>query len=457
MQESHVTGLSLEAAIQKAGGAVELLRNSPYPAYEFPVNPEFTNWRAEQAAWRTSCALLDQSHHMDDLFLSGPDALKLLSDHAVNTFKNFARRSAKQYVATNDDGHMIGDAILFHMEDGRFDVVGNPSVINWLLFHLERGKYDVTAVRDENSTRRKSGPPALYRYEIQGPTAAALMQKVTNGPLPNIKFFKMHNFQIAGKKVQTLRHGMAGQPGFEMFGPWEEGEAVLNALLNAGEEFGLVRAGAKAYSTANLESGWIPKPPLTAIFGPAEKAYREWLPARSIGSLAGSMDSKAVRDYYISPFDQGLGRTVNFDHEFKGRDALKKLEQNQTRTKVTLVWNTDDVLAAIRSQYEPGLPAKSIEIPKSRYGFFQADKVMHRGIQVGISMDVGYIHNERALVSLATLNKQYCETGSEVVVLWGEDPNSRKPTVEAHRQVEIRATVAPAPYVNEIRDSYRKA
>jgi vanillate/3-O-methylgallate O-demethylase len=452
-----VSFLSLEDAIRKVGNPVELLRNSPYPAFEFPVNPEFTNWRAEQAAWRISCALLDQSHHMDNFFISGPDALRLVSEHAVNSFAHFPKGSAKQYVAVNSEGYLIGDPILFHMDDGRFNVVGNPSVINWLLFHIEKDKYDVTTERYENSARRKHGPPPLYRYEIQGPTAAQLMQKVIQGPLPEIKFFKMHTFAIAGQRVQTLRHGMAGQPGFEMFGPWEQGPAVLEALLKAGEEFGLVRAGAKAYSTANLESGWIPKPPVMAIFGDEERAFRQWLPARAIGSLAGSMDSKNIFDYYVTPYDQGLGKVVKFDHDFKGSEALKRKERELRRTKVTLVWNHEDILSVMRSQFEPGLPAKAIDIPKSRYGFFQADKVLHKGGQVGISMDVGYIHNERALVSLATLNTELSQPGTQVSVLWGESPNSRKPGVEPHRQVEIRATVAPAPYVSEVRDSYRKS
>jgi vanillate/3-O-methylgallate O-demethylase len=452
-----VTFVSLEDAIQEAGGPVEALRNSPYPAYEFPVNPEFTNWRAEQSAWRTTVALLDQSHHMDNLFLSGADALKLLSEHAVNSFANFPPCSAKQYVAINSQGYMIGDSILFHLEDGRFDLVGNPSVINWLLFHLGKGKYNVTAERCENSTRRKHGPPVLYRYEIQGPNAAALMEKVTGGPLPSIKFFKMHVFTIAGHRVQTLRHGMAGQPGFEMFGPWNEGNDVHEALLAAGADLGLVRAGAKAYSTANLESGWVPKPPVSAIFGKEEKEYRQWLPARAIGSLAGSMDSKNIFDYYITPFDQGLGHVVNFDHNFVGREALQQHQRNQKRTKVTLVWDPDDVTSVIRSQYETGLPVKAIDVPKARYGFFQADKVLHKGAQVGISMDVGYIHNERAMVSLAAVNRELSQPGTQVTVLWGESPNSRKPGVEPHRQVEIRATVAPCPYVREIRDSYRKS
>lgn len=448
--------VSLEDAIQKVGNAVEMLRNSPYPAFEFPVNPEFTNWRAEQHAWRSTCALLDQSHHMDDLFLTGPDALRLLSEHSVNTYSNFQPASAKQYIATNSQGYMIGDSILFHLDDGSFDLVGNPSVINWLLFNIEKGNYKVDAKRCENSNRRKDRPPVLYRYEIQGPTAADVVKKATGAAVPDVKFFKMGDLKIAGLRVRTLRHGMAGQPGFEMFGPWEEGTAVLEALLKAGEEFGLVRAGAKAYSTANLESGWVPKPPVTAIFGEAEKAYRKWLPARAIGSLAGSMDSKNIADYYVTPYDLGYERMVKFDHDFVGRDALQKHEKDNRRTKVTLVWNKQDVLSTIGSLYEPGLPAKSIEMPKARYGFFQADTVLHKGSQVGISMDVGYIHNERVMISLATIDKSLSKPGTEVSVLWGEKPNSRKPGLEPHRQVEIRATVAPAPYVQVIRDNYRK-
>lgn len=446
---------SLEDLINSHGSAVEALRNSQYPAVEFPVKPEFTNWRSEQTAWRTTCALLDQSHHMDDLFLSGPDALRLLSEHSVNSYANFPRGSAKQFIVTNSQGYLIGDAILFHMDEGEFDVVCNPSVINWLLFHIETGDYNVNVFRCPNSNRRE-GPPKLYRYEVQGPNAQALMEKVTGAEIPRLKFFHMNELTIAGHRVWALRHGMAGQPGYEIFGPWAQGEDVLNAILAEGDAFGLVRAGGKAYSTANLESGWVPKPPVTAIFGEEEKAYREWLPASAIGSLAGSMVSDDITDYYITPYDISYGRMVKFDHEFKGRAALEKIAANPPRRKVTLVWNPDDVTAAIRTQYEPGLPAKVIEMPKARYGFFQADQVLKDGRQVGISMDVGYIHNERAMVSLATLDNAVAE-GEEVTVLWGESPNSGKPGVEPHRQVEIRATVAPCPYSQEARDSYRKA
>src|SRR5262245_14406030 len=96
---------SLAAAIARVGNPIELLRNSPARPHTFPVAPEFTNWRSEQRAWRDGCALLDQSHHMTDLYLSGPDALRLLQDVGVNTFRTFGVGRAKQYVAVNPTGH----------------------------------------------------------------------------------------------------------------------------------------------------------------------------------------------------------------------------------------------------------------------------------------------------------------------------------------------------------------
>jgi vanillate/3-O-methylgallate O-demethylase len=448
---------SLAAALAGVGSPVELLRNLAFPPSTFPVQPEFTNWRSEQRAWLETCALLDQSHHMTDLFVEGPDALRLLSDLAVNSFAGFGPGKAKQFVAVNPDGHLIGDGILFHLEEDSFDLVGHPMVIDWVTFHLERGAYDATAERDDNSSVRRSGPPRLYRYELQGPTAAAIVERVTSSPLPEVRFFSMAEFTIAGTRVRGLRHGMAGQPGFELFGPWADGEAVLAALLEAGADHGLVRVGAKAYSTANLASGWVPAP-LTALFSddPLMAEYREWLPVAKVGSIGGSHDSADISDYYLTPYDLGYGKTVKFDHDFVGRAALERMAGTAPpRTKVTLVWDADDVTAAVGSLYRPGPGAKYIEMPKARYATHHEDKVLKDGEQVGISLDCGYLANEREMVSLATIDSALSEPGTEVTVLWGERPNSAKPAVEEHVQVQIRAVVAPCPY--EARESYRSS
>jgi glycine cleavage system aminomethyltransferase T len=273
--------------------------------------------------------------------------------------------------------------------------------------------------------------------------------------VPEIRFFSLATFTIAGLRVRAFRHGMAGQPGFELFGPWSEGEQVRRAILAAGADYGLAPAGSRAYSTANLESGWVPSP-CPAIFDrDGMEAYRRWLPAARAGSLGGSLASDDIRDYYVTPYDLGYGKTIAFDHDFVGRAALERLGEAARRAKVTLVWHRGDVAAAIGTLFAAGVKAKHFELPKSRYALYQCDAVLAGETLVGISHDCGYITNESAFVSLASVDAAHAEPGTELTVLWGEQPNSSKPQVEPHEQVEIRATVAPAPYVDFARGAYR--
>src|SRR5262245_46526297 len=147
---------SLEDKLQAAQNPVEMLRNSQIGPYAFPVvRPEFTNWRDEQRAWRETCALFDQSHHMTDLYIEGPDALRLFSDLGVNSFKNFKVNQAKQFVACNDDGYVIGDAILFYLGENSFNLVGRPPAHNWVQYNLETGGNKDTALRDGRSAVTK--------------------------------------------------------------------------------------------------------------------------------------------------------------------------------------------------------------------------------------------------------------------------------------------------------------
>ena len=80
---------SLEQKLQAWKNPVEMMRNAPTGPYIFPIAPEFSNWADEQEAWFKTAVLFDLSKHMTDIYFEGPDLLRLLSDLAVNTFKNF--------------------------------------------------------------------------------------------------------------------------------------------------------------------------------------------------------------------------------------------------------------------------------------------------------------------------------------------------------------------------------
>jgi vanillate/3-O-methylgallate O-demethylase len=450
---------SLEQKLQAVGNPVQMLRNSQIGPYAFPVvRHEFTNWRDEQRSWRETCALFDQSHHMTDLYLEGPDALKLLSDVGVNSVKTFKVDQAKQIVACNPQGYVIGDAILFYLAENSFNIVGRPPVANWVQFNLERGGYNAKAVRDERSAVNQ-GRRKVYRYQIQGPNALKTMEKVLGSAVPDIKFFNMGTITIAGKTVRALRHGMVGQPGWEMFGPWEEGEAVRDAIVAAGEEFGIRQVGARTYPTSTIESGWIPSPLPAVYTGDDMKPYRQWLSDKSyeaMASLGGSFYSDDIRDYYLTPWDLGYGSIVKFDHDFIGRAALEQMAGTPKRKKVTFVWNGEDLARAMGSLFTGGDISKYVDLPLANYATLPFDKVLKDGRLVGLSTYTAYTYNERAMLSLGCIENELSEPGTEVTLVWGEEERgSSKPTVERHTQATIRATVAPAPYGQVAREAYR--
>jgi len=453
--------LTLEELLDSTPDIVGMLRNAQVGPNVYPGVPaEYTNWRDEQAAWQKTCIFFDLSYHMVDLILEGPDALKLLSDVGFNSFERFNVDNAKHLAPCSYDGYVIGDVILFYLAHQTFNLVGRAPALTWICYHADTGGYDVRYDWDERTLLRKdSSRRRHYRFQLQGPSAPQVIEKVLGVPPPPVKFFHMTTLEIAALPVRALRHGMVGQAGFELFGPWDQKEAVQEAILSAGEEFGLLRAGSRAYSSNTLESGWIPSPLPAVYTGESMKAYREWLPAdgyEARASIGGSFYSENIEDYYFTPWDLGYGRLVRFDHDYIGREALEEMSLDPPRAKVTLALVKEDVLGLIGSQLDEGDRAKFMEFPSAVYAMHPFDRVMVDGETVGVSTWIGYSSNERTLLALAVIDKRYVEPGTEVTLLWGEeDGGSRKPTVESHSQYEIRAVVGPVPYSQFARESYR--
>lgn len=449
-----MTFKSLEEKLQHIGDPVKMLRNSQVGPYVFPVAPEFSNWRDEQEAWRRTAVLFDQSNHMTDLYVQGPDTVRLLSDLGVNSFQNYRRNSAKQLVVCNHDGYVIGDAILTALEDDKALIIGRPPTENWVEYNARTGGYDVQVERDER-TLANTRPRKLYRFEVQGPAAWKILEKVHGGPIPEIKFFSMGEIHIAGRRVRCLKHGMSGAPGLEIWGPREEGEEIRATLLEAGAEFGLRAAGARAYSTVAIESGWVPSPIPAIYTGEKMKGYREWLPANGFeanASLGGSMDCARVEDYYLTPHDLGYRRLIRFDHDFIGRDALQRMHDRPHRRKVTLIWNKEDVIRIFSSLFDEER-FKYMDLPASHYATLPYDMITKDGRQVGISTYPVYTSNGRTWISLSMVDEGFAEPGTEVSVVWGEPGGgTSKPSVERHVQTEVRAIVSPCPFSEHARE-----
>ncbi len=450
---------NLQELLDTVQSPVELLRNAQVGPNVYPGVPaEYTNWRDEQQAWQQSCVLFNQTYHMAELMVEGPDALALLTSLGVNSFASFEPGKAKQFVPCTPDGYVIGDVILFGLAADRYNLVGRAPVLNWVTYHAETAGHDVEVQFDQRTALRSDLRRRHYRFQVQGPNAMAVLEKALGHAPEELKFFNMRTEQIAGVNVTALRHGMAGQPGWELFGPFEDGEAVHEALVSAGQDLGLTLVGGRAYGSNAIESGWIPSPLPAVYTGEGLAAYREWLPAAGYegsASLGGSFVSADIEDYYLTPWDLGYGHLVKFDHDFVGREALERMADGEHRTKVTLVLNDEDVTRTIGMMFRDSDRAKFIEWPNAVYAMHQYDDVTVDGENVGVSTWVCYSANEGKLLTLAILDADHAEPGTEVTLVWGEEGGgTAKPTVEPHVQTEMRAVVAPVPIVGAVRSSY---
>lgn len=450
---------NLEARLARFPSPSHMLQNANVGPYMFPIPPQYTNWIEEVRAWRNGAVLLNQSYHMTDLYIRGVDIVAFLSYVGINNFARFGRNKAKQLICCNHDGYVIGDGILFGLEDDEALFIGRPPVANWLAFQAETSDFDVSTEYDIRSLENTQKSRKLYRYEIQGPKALDILNEVNEGGPLTTKFFAMGEITIAGVSARTLSHGMGGTEGLELWGPYKDSKRVYDRLCDVGKTYGMLRAGSRAYSTAAIESGWIPSP-LPAIYtGEAMKPYREWLPDNGFEatcSIGGSFQPDNVEEFYLTPWDLAYGRLIHFDHDFIGRDALVAMAENNHREKVTLVWEKEDVLKIFSGMMDEFPAPKLMEIPAGHYAAHPYDHVMLDGEHVGLSTYPVYSANERAWISLAMLRSDLSREGTNVSILWGEKKGgSHKPHVEKHLQISIKARVHPWPIHQASREQYR--
>ena len=455
---------NLTSVMAEYANPVEMLRHSKIGMYVYPVvAPEFSNWRSEQAAWRQSAVLFDQTHHMDELTVEGPQAEAFLSYTGINSFANFKLNRAKHFVPVTPQGHVIGDMIIFREREDKFILVGRSPTANWLMFQAASGNWQVRLSYNPRSDSRPDGERVLrthYRFQIQGPDADKIFEKINGEPVADIPFFCVDWINVGSRRVQALRHGMAGAPGLELWGPYADKHYIQSTILQAAQDAGvdLRQVGSRAYSTNTLESGWIPSP-LPGIYtgDGMMQEYRDWLAASSyeaVGSIGGSFVSDNIEDYYVNPFELGYGFYIGWKKDdFIGKSALQAMKTAPNRKKVTFEWNREDVLTVMASAFEDGLPYKWIDFPQPNYASSSADMVMRDGQMVGMSMFNGYSFNERCFLSLGVADASV-EIGEILTLKWGEPDNTAKTSAEPHRQADIRVRVAPTPYAREARENY---
>ena len=126
--------------------------------------PNIRTGATSSAPGPKTAVLFNQSYHMVELYVRGPDAFELLEYLAINSFKNFAVNKAKQFVPVTPDGYVIGDVILFYLAENEFSLVGRAPAIEWVEFHAQ---YQAGRQQLERDRRARRAHRAAHRRQAQ--------------------------------------------------------------------------------------------------------------------------------------------------------------------------------------------------------------------------------------------------------------------------------------------------
>ena len=455
---------NLEGVLKAAGNTVQMLRNSQIGAYVYPVVPsEFTNWRDEQRAWRDTrravrpVAPHGRAHHQ------GPGCAEAVLVHHHQQLRELPGRTGpSRWCRRSYDGYVIGDGILFHLDKDELLFVGRAPTVNWLQFHCETGGFKVDFIRDDRSPSHPRGKAVTrrhYRFQIQGPNAKQILDKINGGPIPDVKFFTMDEINIKGRKVRCLRHGMAGAPGLEIWGPYAEGDEIRDYILEAGREFGIVPVGSRAYASNTLESGWIPSPLPARV----HRREHEEVPRVAAGQRLRShgLDRRQLRlRQHRGLLRHAVRARLRPVREVRPRLHRRRSAQEDRRQAASQEGHVRLARGRHGEDLRLAVPARA-RITTSSSTCRSRTTPRRRTTR---SSRTARPSASRCSAATATTSAPRCrsassipniEIGEQLTLVWGEENGgTKKTTVEKHKQLDVRVTISPVPYSRVVRDTY---
>lgn len=265
----------------------------PFAGFEMPV--QYSGVTDEHFAVREKVGIFDVSH-MGQFLVEGPNAKSLLQYVTTNNLDTLEKGKAQYTCLPNGNGGIVDDLIVYKMSDEKYFVVVNASNIDKDWAHLMKYNQEynaqLTNISDETSL-----------IAIQGPKATETLQKLTDTPLTDIPYYHFTEGKVAGfEDIIISNTGYTGSGGFEIYFKNENAAAIWEALLEAGNEFGLLPCGLAARDTLRLEKGFC-------LYG-------------------NDIDDTT------SPLEAGLGWITKFDKEFVDKDRFAKQKEEGIMRKL---------------------------------------------------------------------------------------------------------------------------
>ena len=228
--------------IHKALGA----KMAPFAGFEMPI--EYTGIKDEHFTVREKVGIFDVSH-MGALWVNGKNALRFLQMVTSNDVSLLTDGKAQYSCFPNGKGGIVDDIIVYKFNNEKYLIVVNASNVDkdfaWVL------KHNIEGVDIQNKS------PETAQIAVQGPNSTAVMKKLCNLPLETMKPFMVTWGEFAGcENIVIATTGYTGSGGYEILIPKRDAETIWNALIEAGQEFGIKPIGLGARDTLRLEMGY---------------------------------------------------------------------------------------------------------------------------------------------------------------------------------------------------------
>ena len=303
--------------VHKALGA----RMVPFAGWEMPV--WYTSVSEEHRAVRRAAGLFDVAH-MGVFEIEGPHATAFLDSVCSNYVAWLEDGQSCYGYLLDPDGEVMDDVMVYRRRADRYLMVVNATnetkdwdwlnAVNEQRVVIDRNRPWVQ-VEARAILRNLKEPSAGKRQRrdlaLQGPASLPTLQALTDSleiteALARLRRTDLIECEVAGLSLIIARTGYTGEVwGYELFVHPDEMPQLWQALLKAGEPFGVKPAGLAARDSTRTEAG-LP------LYG---------------HELAGP--------FAISPIEAGFPGYVKYHKPFfVGRDALLARERDRSREVV---------------------------------------------------------------------------------------------------------------------------
>ncbi|MBW3127862.1 glycine cleavage system aminomethyltransferase GcvT [Hymenobacter profundi] len=280
----------------------------PFAGFNMPVR--YSSDLEEHRTVRRGVGIFDVSH-MGEFRVRGPQALGLIQRVTTNDASKLQDGKAQYSCLPNEEGGIVDDLLVYKLADEDYLLVVNAGNIDkdwaWI------------SARNTEGAELENQSEQWSLFAVQGPKAAAALQSLTDTDLASIPYYSFVQGTLAGAPGVILSAtGYTGAGGFELYVPNEYAQHVWEAVMEAGQEYGIKPIGLGARDTLRLEMGYC-------LYG------------------------NDITDE-TSPLEAGLGWITKFTKDFTNADALKQQKaEGVTRKLVGFVMDGPGIP---RSHYE---------------------------------------------------------------------------------------------------------